>query len=143
MTPKELSEKLWGSVARVTKYLLPDGRREGHEWVVGSVNGEAGKSLKINLSGKKVWSDFAEGTGGDLLDLWVQVRDCGLHQAMTEAKQFLGITDDDHHFVAKQKKNFVRPDRNRLTKHVFKPNVCYAYLESRGITRQTVEAFEI
>ncbi|CDL83186.1 toprim domain-containing protein [Xenorhabdus szentirmaii] len=143
MTPKELSEKLWGSVARVTKYLLPDGRREGHEWVVGSVNGEAGKSLKINLSGKKVWSDFAEGTGGDLLDLWVQVRDCSLHQAMAEAKQFLGIADDDHHFVAKQKKNFVRPDRNRLTKHVFKPNVCYAYLESRGITRQTAEAFEI
>ncbi|MDC9604937.1 toprim domain-containing protein [Xenorhabdus griffiniae] len=143
MTPKELSEKLWGSVTRVTKYLLPNGRREGHEWVVGSVNGEEGKSLKVNLSGKKVWSDFAEGTGGDLLDLWVRVRDCGLHQAMTEAKQFLGIVDDDHHFAARQKKNFVRPDRKMLTKHVFKPNLCYAYLESRGITHQTAEAFEI
>ncbi|PHM33563.1 toprim domain-containing protein [Xenorhabdus innexi] len=143
MTPKVLSEKLWNNVVRVAKYLLPDGRKAGHEWVVGSVNGEAGNSLKINLSGKKVWSDFAEGTGGDLLDLWVQVRDCGLHQAMTEAKQFLGIADDDRHFAAKQTKNFVRPDRHRLAKHVFKPDQCYAYLASRGISRQTAEAFEI
>lgn len=143
MTPRELSEKLWDGVERVAKYLLPNGRRDGHEWVAGSVNGEEGKSLKINLSGKKVWSDFAEGIGGDLLDLWVQVRDCGLHQAMTEAKQFLGIADDDHHFAAKQKKAFARPDRKALTKHVFKPNTCYAYLESRGIHRQTAEAFEV
>jgi hypothetical protein len=39
-----------------------------------------GKSLKINLGGKKAWSDFASGDSGDLLDLWVLVRNC---QCMT------------------------------------------------------------
>uniref|UniRef100_A0A3B0M3M9 DNA primase n=1 Tax=Arsenophonus endosymbiont of Trialeurodes vaporariorum TaxID=235567 RepID=A0A3B0M3M9_9GAMM len=63
ITITELSERLWLDVVRVAKYLLPEGKKEGHEWVAGSVHGEQGKSLKVNLSGKKVWSDFAEGTG--------------------------------------------------------------------------------
>ncbi len=80
MTPSELSDLLWNQVDRVARYLLPNGKKEAHEWVAGSVNGESGKSLKVNLAGKKVWQDFAEGSGGDLLDLWVAVRDCGLHR---------------------------------------------------------------
>jgi hypothetical protein len=42
---------------------LPNGRREGTEWCVGSLQGEAGRSLKINLR-TGVWRDFAEGIGG-------------------------------------------------------------------------------
>ena len=45
---------------------LPNGRRVGAEWVVGSLGGERGRSLKIRLTGPKagVWRDFAEGVGG-------------------------------------------------------------------------------
>ena len=51
--------------------LLPNGHREGHEYRVGSVAGEAGCSLGIHLGGLKrgIWSDFAAGIGGDALDL--------------------------------------------------------------------------
>lgn len=42
---------------------LPNGRREGHEWCVGSLRGEAGRSLKINLRTGR-WCDFAAGDGG-------------------------------------------------------------------------------
>ncbi|MBE8596829.1 toprim domain-containing protein [Xenorhabdus sp. BG5] len=143
MTITELSDRLWSDVERVAKYLLPNGKRESHEWVAGSVNGESGKSLKVNLTGKKVWSDFAEGIGGDLLDLWVQVRDCSLHQAMTEAKQFLGITDDDHNFEAKRQKKFSRPKTESLKKHIRKTENCYSYLECRGISRATAEEFKV
>ncbi|MCC8378658.1 toprim domain-containing protein [Xenorhabdus sp. PB30.3] len=143
MTITELSDRLWSEVERVAKYLLPNGKRESHEWVTGSVNGETGKSLKVNLTGKKVWSDFAEGTGGDLLDLWIQVRDCSLHQAMTEAKQFLGISDDDHHFEAKRQKKFSRPKSESLKKNIRKTENCYTYLASRGISRETAEAFKV
>lgn len=143
MTPNELSEKLWDSADRVAKYLLPNGRTDGHEWVAGNVDGETGKSLKINLAGKKVWSDFATGQTGDLLDLWVATRNCSLHQAMTEAKEFLGIRDEDHHFAAKQKKSFSKPDRKALSKNLRKPDGCYAYLESRGILREIAELFKV
>ncbi|VEJ54600.1 toprim domain-containing protein [Pragia fontium] len=141
MSPSELSEMLWNQVDRVAKFLLPNGKKDGHEWVAGSVGGEAGKSLKVNLAGKRVWSDFAEGSAGDLLDLWVAVNDCSLHQAMSEAKAFLGIKDDDHHFQAKQKK-FSRPNKQEIKKHVSKANYCYEYLSSRGISKETVDVFK-
>ena len=143
MTPSQLSDMLWNHVDRVAKYLLPNGKKESHEWVAGSVNGEQGHSLKVNLAGKKVWQDFAEGSGGDLLDLWVAVKDCGLHQAMTEAKEFLGIKDDDHHFAAKQQKKFQRPDRKKISKYLTKTEKHLEYLASRGITAETAKTFEV
>lgn len=143
MSPSELSDQLWNQVERVAKYLLPNGKRESHEWVAGSINGESGKSLKVNLAGKKVWSDFAEGTAGDLLDLWVAVRDCGLHQAMTEAKEFLGIKDDDHHFSAKQQKKFSRPDRKKVARYLTKTEKHIEYLATRGISAETAKLYEV
>lgn len=53
MTPAELSEKLWDNAERVAKYLLPKGHGR-QEWCVGNTNGDAGKSLKINIGGKNV-----------------------------------------------------------------------------------------
>ena len=138
MGPAELSEKLWDNAERVAKYLLPRGHLEGKEWCAGNTNGDSGKSLKINLSGKKAWSDFASGDSGDLLDLWVLVRNCQLHDAMREAKEFLGLKDDDHHFEAK-KKTFSLPTK----KGVKKANHCYDYLASRGITRETADQFRV
>ncbi|WP_428945271.1 toprim domain-containing protein [Pantoea sp. FN060301] len=143
MKPAELSDLLWNQVDRVARYLLPNGKKESHEWVAGSVNGEQGHSLKVNLAGKKVWQDFAEGSGGDLLDLWVAVRDCGLHQAMTEAKEFLGIKDNDHHFAAKQQKKFSRPDRKKICKYLTKTEKHIEYLATRGITAETAKIFEV
>lgn len=103
MSPAELSEKLWDNAERVAKFLLPKGHLEGKEWCAGNTNGDSGKSLKVNIGGKKSWADFASGDSGDLLDLWVLVRNCQLHDAMREAKEFLGLKDDDHHFEAKKK----------------------------------------
>lgn len=143
MTPTELSEKLSHDVDRVVRYLLPNGKKQSNEWVVGSVEGEAGSSMRVNLTDKNVWCDFASGGSGDLLDLWVQVRKCSLHQAMTEAKQFLGIQDTDHHFASKQKKVFSRPDRKALVKHVRKTTSCFEYLKKRGVSSKTAEAFGV
>jgi putative DNA primase/helicase len=50
---------------------LPNGRRDGHEWKVGSLDGERGKSLSINMR-TGAWADFADDSarGGDLLALY-------------------------------------------------------------------------
>lgn len=134
----EISEKLWDSVDRVCKHLLPNGKKEANEWCVGSTDGESGKSLKVNLAGKKVWSDFASGQGGDLLDLWVNVKGIPLHDAIKEAKEFLGIKDDDQYFK-KQTKQYSKPDRKNLRKgeeHI-------EYLKTRGLTEDTIKAFKV
>lgn len=54
---------------------LPGGRREGREWRCGSLNGEAGQSLAVNLDTGR-WGDFATGEkGGDLVSLYAAIHD--------------------------------------------------------------------
>ena len=63
---------------------LPAGRREGHEWKVGSLSGEPGRSLSINLT-SGVWKDFStDAGGGDPVSLLAAIRSCGMKDAATE-----------------------------------------------------------
>jgi hypothetical protein len=52
---------------------LPNGKKINHEWCVGSLSGESGASLKINLKSGK-WKDFAQGqSGGDPISLYAAI----------------------------------------------------------------------
>lgn len=138
ITVKELSDRLWSDVDRVCKRLLPNGKKIANEWCAGSIDGDSGKSLKVNLGSKKVWSDFATGESGDLLDLWVSTQGCSLHQAIKEAKEFCGIKDDDQYF-AKPKKTYQKPDRSKIKstkQHI-------EYLKGRGISEEVIQDYKI
>src|SRR5262245_7729889 len=91
----EIAELLEARTLEVLSYLFPSGRIVGHEFRVGSLNGEPGNSLAIHINGKgPIWADFATtDKGGDLLDLWAAAR-CGddLKAAMREASAWLGIS---------------------------------------------------
>lgn len=94
---KDIEDKLHERAEDVCRHLFPNGKREGGEFVVGSLAGEAGNSLKVNLTGKVgVWRDFAGEKGGKgLMSLWLQARNLPkFGAAVVEAKQFLGIADD-------------------------------------------------
>jgi putative DNA primase/helicase len=73
--------------------LLPNGRRDGAEWRIGSTLGEPGNSLSVRLIGKKsgVWADFATGQNGDALDLVREVLGVDMPAAMRWACHWLGI----------------------------------------------------
>jgi hypothetical protein len=77
----------------VAEMLLPQGKRQGNEWRVGSLSGEPGKSLGVHLTGKKagVWCDFATGETGDLIDLWMAVTDLKLTEVLDRARKYLGM----------------------------------------------------
>ncbi len=92
---REIAERLAGNAEALCRHLLPNGRREGAEWRCGSVNGEPGKSLGIHLTGAKsgVWSDFASGESGDLLDLTQACLRLDKGGAVLWAKEWLGIGD--------------------------------------------------
>ncbi len=73
---------------------LPAGRREGCEYVVGSLRGEPGRSLKIRLTGPKagVWRDFAAGIGGsDPISLAAALFDLSQAAAARQLALMLGV----------------------------------------------------
>ncbi len=111
MRALDIAAVLAGKVDQVVMHLLPNGKRTGQEWRVGGIEGEAGKSMGVHLSGDKagVWLDGATGQAGDLIGLWMAVRRVDLRTACTEAMEFLGIREDrpEHH-----RKPFRKPDRD-------------------------------
>ncbi len=69
---------------------FPAGKKEGHEFKVGSLAGEKGTSLCINLT-KGVWKDFASGEGGsDPVSLLAAKRTCSQIDAARELSQIVG-----------------------------------------------------
>lgn len=125
----------------VAEYLLPAGRKEGAEWRCGSVGGEPGKSLGVHLTGDKagLYSDFATGQGGDLLDLWRAARGCGLSQALTEATDWLGIRQpESYHLV---EKTYTRPEKPKCRKPVGR--VMDYLTEDRNLPMSAIDAYKI
>jgi hypothetical protein len=92
--------ELWArqNAERFLRGIYPEGRREGHHFVVGSLNGEQGESLKIDIEGEHVgrWMDFATGeSNGSLLNLFRLKR---------------GIPKDDHDALFRALAAFGMPD---------------------------------
>ncbi|EJF83742.1 toprim domain-containing protein [Candidatus Bartonella washoeensis] len=89
-----IKQKLISQASTIAEMLLPKGQKRGNNWIVGNTRGEPGQSLSVCLSGDKagLWYDFAEGSGGDLLDLWCAVKGISLSQALEEARAFFNLT---------------------------------------------------
>lgn len=90
------TEALRHADALVTSWL-PDGRREGPEWVCLNPNRadtHAG-SFKVNLA-TGVWSDFAtRDAGGDLISLYAFINSCSQMEAAQALSDLLGLTSND------------------------------------------------
>lgn len=75
---------------------LPNGRREGHEWVEASTSkGGMGDSLRVNLN-TGAWGHFAAGEqGGDLISLYAYLQNLNNGQAARQLMQRLGWVRED------------------------------------------------
>ena len=94
---QELAARLAAEIEAVCAYYLPNGRQDGPFWQVGSVAGEPGNSLRVNLAGRLRgrWKDWANGRDrGDALDLIRAARDLpSIGEAAKEARRFLSLPD--------------------------------------------------
>lgn len=98
---RDLARMLNAQAESLCRQILPDGKREGHEWVARvpwRADGKPG-SFSVHLSGAKagIWADFADGQAkGDALDLisWVC---CGQDKkaAVQWALRYLGLESGD------------------------------------------------
>jgi putative DNA primase/helicase len=79
-----------GSLESLCCEWFPAGRKDGHEFRVGSINGEPGSSLSINLN-NGVWCDFAgDAKGSDPISLLAAIRGCKMGEAARELDHRLG-----------------------------------------------------
>jgi len=141
ITAKEIAERLAKNAEGVARMLLPAGKRQGQEWRAGDTSGGTGKSLGVHLSGEKagVWSDFATGQSGDLLDLWAETRGISLGEAIRQAKDFLGIKEPV--LDGKQKKVFRIPATPSCKKPV---GPVFEYLtRERKLSPEAIAAYRI
>ncbi|PXX15870.1 twinkle protein [Paraburkholderia tropica] len=139
MNARELAALMADNAQQVVEHLLPNGRKSGKEWKVGSVAGEKGNSMSVCLSGAKrgVWKDFNSGDAGDLLDLWCACRALSVAEAMREAKQFLGVRDE---MPKRQAPTYQRPERPKARRAT---SLLEEWFASRGVTMETVNAFKV
>ena len=144
ISPGVIADQLAAQVESVVRDLLPQGKKLGHEWCVGSTGGEPGESTKVHLSGERagLWRDFAEGgPGGDLLDLISAVRGVDLKGALDYACRFLGIERPE--FKSAKPRTYVRPERPENMRSVQKVEPVMAWLLARGLTDRTIEAYKV
>lgn len=124
----------------VAAMLLPGGKRQGHEWCAGSIGGEAGSSLKVHLTGHKagVWSDFATGESGDLIDLWAAVRGLDMRQTLEQVRDYLGVRE---HRIENPRRTFSKPSREGM--QALLPQHAQWLAEVRKITPETTKRFKL
>jgi hypothetical protein len=89
----DLARGLGEHAEAVCRHYLPSGCRQGRYWICGDVMGTPGHSLYVRLSGPRAgkWTDAAEGTHGDLLDLIALNRGLDFRGALDEARAFLSL----------------------------------------------------
>ena len=139
MNAKELAERMAKEASTIVPYLLPQGKKSAGEWKVAGTTGEPGTSMSVRLTGSKagVWSDFATNERGDILDLWAAVRGQSISEAINDAKAYLGIRDNN---PVKEPKSFKRPEKPRCQTP---KSAVKQWLNSRGLTDETISAFKI
>ena len=80
-----------GSLESLCCEWFPAGKKDGHEFRIGSINGEPGSSLSINLSTGR-WADFAgDLKGSDPISLLAAIRGSKQGEAAKELAQRLSL----------------------------------------------------
>lgn len=142
MNAKEISNMLANQAELVCMHLLPRGKKQGKRWFAGSIAGDPGNSLVVDLVGSKagIWSDFKEPNHrGDLLELWQCVRQISFVETLKEVKQYLGVSDSS--LLAVRAKTFIRPEKPKCKKP---DGMLLDYLISkRKIPESAIERYKI
>jgi hypothetical protein len=90
---RRIADAVLGRADVIVRRWLPDGRRDGAEWVSRNPTRDDRKrgSFKVNLSTGK-WGDFATGDrGGDLLSLAAYLFKLSLADAALKVADMIGV----------------------------------------------------
>jgi hypothetical protein len=87
-----INEALFACGYDFCEYLFPDGKTRYGKFYVGNIQGDAGDSLVVTLTGSRegCWKDFATGEGSNnLFDLLYAARENNFTKNVREAENWL------------------------------------------------------
>ena len=123
---KAIADRLLADSLRHLNEWFPAGKLHGREFVLGGLDGSAGKSLSINID-TGVWKDFAAGKGGaDLISLYAAIHNIKQGEA---AKHFSSAKDE-----LPEDKYLAGPISGPIPAHskYGKPSAIYEYYQADG-----------
>lgn len=136
----EVFHSLTGQLESVLGYLYPSGfaDKKGRKFYIGSINGEEGESLSVELTGPKagLWHDFATGEGGDIFDLWKAARGCvSFRDTLKDAGEYSGAAANTPRRTPKRK----NPKGGEAWGA---PSVVYRYTDANGNIVAEIERYD-
>ena len=139
-----LKSRLVSQLESVCAYLLPAGKIVKHEFRVGSLSGEAGNSLAVQLAGERrgLWQDFAHpgdaSQAGDVFSLWMGVKGITFKDACGEIERYLGITR-----IEPPKTKPLPPPPDESACGPMRGSETLKYLHERGLTDETLKLYRV
>lgn len=144
----DLADRLGRVAEAVCRYYLPAGRRVGRYWIVGDIEGNPGRSMFVRLTGPGrgpgaagKWTDAAQGTHGDLLDvIRAALGLTDFRAVVEEAGRFLGLPRPEE--AGREVNRLLRRDgssaraarRLLALSRPIRGTLAATYLRGRGIT---------
>jgi len=143
ITARYVSERLAAQAEGFARELLPHGKRDGDCWVVGSLDGDSGKSLKVHLTGEHAgqWRDWAAEDHGDLIDLFAQIRGVGISEAINQCCIYLNIVRTQ--IDSDQKKTYQKAEKPEGRRAVSAAKAVDTFFAGRMISPATLATFKV
>lgn len=114
----ELNRMLLDRMQEVCSYLLPSGKVKGNHWMVGNINGDAGESLQVTMTGSAAgrFIDFSDPSvkGASPLWLWTKVKNIKFPEAIKEACDWMGVKQEDFGIKRGKSKTFNNPPKDSI-----------------------------
>ncbi len=134
LSSEEIKSELLNRIEDVLSYLLPNGHVRNNCFYVGSIKGEAGKSLTVQLAGEKQgqWFDFATNQGGDLFTLWQEVKNyhkSDFSKLLGEISEWLGKPTIQRNSATYSQHNF---QQNSFYDNLGKPTAKWDYFDKNS-----------
>jgi len=87
-----INARLLGQASSLLSQWFPAGRLNGHEFLIGALDGREGRSLSINVDTGK-WADFSSSgdKGGDLISLYAAMKNIKQVDAARELAPLVGV----------------------------------------------------
>ena len=138
----DLHQELANRAEEIARHLLPGGKRQSHEYIIGDTNGNAGRSLAVHLTGEKagIWSDFSTGEKGNLITLWQITKSVTRREALKDIKSYLGVTDK---FYGQKKMAYSKPRMPKNCVATQEARVAPYLSSKRFLSPNTIESYNV